>query len=82
MDKDTQKELRSLRLAMQPLTRRFGSLWGIFLLGIVQGVGVVIGATLIVIMVGWFVNLLGLIPGLENLASAIGELLDYAATRR
>lgn len=82
MDLETKNEFRRLSESMKPLSRRFGSIWGIFILGIVQGIGVVVGATLFVIVVSWFINLLGLVPGLEHLADTIRELLDYAAQRR
>lgn len=82
MDKETRSELKKLRLAMHPLSMRFGSLWNIFVLGMIQGVGVVVGATVLVLIVSWFVSFLGLIPGLEHIATTIQNLLDYAAEHR
>lgn len=86
MDKDTtkelQKELVRIRLSLKPLIRRFGSWHRVFLLGVIQGMGVVVGATALVIFVSWFVSVLGLVPGLGDLAESIQELLNYAAERR
>lgn len=82
MDEETKEELKKLRLAMSPLSMRFGSLWNIFVLGLIQGVGVVVGATILILLISWFVSFLGLIPGLEHLAESIQRLLDYAAERR
>lgn len=49
-----------------------------FLMGIMQGMGVVLGSIFAVTLLGWVLSLLGFIPGLTDVAVYLSELADKA----
>jgi MFS family permease len=48
-----------------------------FYMGIMQGMGVVVGSLLAVILLGWLLHIFGLIPGLKD----VTEYLQDASSR-
>lgn len=49
-----------------------------FISGMLRGAGVIIGATLLVIVAGFFLRLAGVLPGLAGIAEIILEAFDRA----
>lgn len=52
-----------------------------FLNGIVYGAGAFVGGILAIAIIGWILNVLGIIPGLSELAEYIRSLLAQLPSR-
>lgn len=50
------------------VNQRLGSYWSALLKGLLYGLGTVIGAGLALILIGWFLNVIGVIPGVKQVA--------------
>lgn len=47
-----------------------------FVNGVLYGAGIVIGTLTAVVLVGWLLSILGVIPGFDILAQKLGEVLQ------
>ena len=52
-----------------------------FLMGTIKGMGAIIGAIVLILMGGWLLKIMGVIPGLEELSVTILEAYDAARLR-
>lgn len=62
------KEIQNLNENIQNLNSRMNSPWLSFLKGILTGFGSVLGAGLAIILIGWFLNVIGVIPAFQKQA--------------
>ena len=68
LDNLRDKKLEELNENLAGINRRMGNLWFAFGKGLLTGLGSVLGAGLAVILIGWFLNVIGVIPALQNTA--------------
>ena len=71
-------EVSLLRQSIDKSVRLFS--WGnMFIGGMFRGAGIIAGATLFVILAGWFLKLMGFLPGLSDVAEYILDAFNKAS---
>lgn len=73
-------ELKNLREQMEKFSRYY-TVKNMFLGGIMRGMGILVGATLLVLVGGVLLNLVGLLPGLSDVVVVISDAFDRAKLR-
>lgn len=63
------KKLDDLNHNLEGINRKLGNYWFAFGKGILTGFGSVLGAGLAIILIGWFLNVIGVIPALSHTAT-------------
>ncbi len=71
------KELRNLRKGLKDHSKYFTAL-PMFVGGMLRGAGIIVGATLLVLLGGTLLGLLGLLPGLEDIVATILDAFERA----
>ena len=69
LDQIKDKKLEELNKNLEGINSRMGNLWFAFGKGLLTGLGSVLGAGIAVILIGWFLNVIGVIPALQNSAT-------------
>ena len=77
MDQQTQEEAKKVEALLDEIksntqARPSKSFYN----GMLQGAGIVLGTIVAVVLVGWLLSILGVIPGVSELAQTFGEILD------
>ncbi len=62
------KKLDDLNQNLAGINTKMGSYWLAIGRGILSGFGYVLGAGIAIILIGWFLNVIGVIPALNNTA--------------
>lgn len=62
----SEQRLDELNKNLAGINRKLGNHWFAFGKGLLYGLGSVIGAGLALILIGWFLNVIGVIPALKN----------------
>jgi hypothetical protein len=62
------KKLDELNQNLAGINSKLGNLWFAFGKGLLTGLGSVLGAGIAIILIGWFLNVIGVIPALSNTA--------------
>lgn len=68
LDQIKDKRLEELNKNLADINSKLGNFWFAFGKGLLTGFGSVLGAGLAVILIGWFLNIVGVIPALQNTA--------------
>lgn len=74
MNNISEKEFREFNQNLSDLNRRLGSVWLNLLKGLVTGFGSVLGAGIAIILIGWFLNVIGVIPAFQRQAEEWREV--------
>lgn len=69
-------EIKNLNVNIQKLNQRFGSIWLALGKGFIGGLGSVLGAGLAIIIIGWFLNVIGVIPAFQKQAEQWRQVFD------
>ena len=69
IDPELKTELDKLNRTLVGIFHKTESLWRAFVRGVLQGLGSVLGVVLAVLIIGWILNVMGVIPGLRQQAS-------------
>lgn len=69
LDQIKDKKLEELNANLAGLNKKLGNMWFALGKGLLTGFGSVIGAGLAVILIGWFLNVIGVIPALRESAN-------------
>jgi hypothetical protein len=69
LDQLKEKKIEELNKNLEGINHRMGNLWFAFGKGLLTGLGSVLGAGIAVILIGWFLNVIGVIPALQNTAN-------------
>lgn len=65
----SEKEIQNLNENIQKLNQRLNSPFLAFFKGILTGLGSVLGAGIAIILIGWFLNVIGVIPAFREQAN-------------
>jgi len=77
------KDLKDIKEELEEIKERTGGYQRSFVSGILYGAGWIIGGIFAIVLIGWFLSIIGLIPGLGNLSSYIHQAVDqFNAARR
>lgn len=68
LDQLKDKRLEELNTNLAGINNRLGNLWFAFGKGLLTGLGSVLGAGVAIILIGWFLNVIGVIPALSDTA--------------
>jgi hypothetical protein len=68
LDQLKDKRLEEINQNLSEINRKMGNFWFAFGRGLLTGLGSVIGAGVAIILIGWFLNVIGVIPALRNTA--------------
>ena len=68
MNNISEKEFREFNQNLQNLNYRLNSPWLSLFKGLVTGFGSVLGAGIAIILIGWFLNVIGVIPAFQKQA--------------
>ncbi len=66
LDQLKEKKLEELNTNLAGINNRLGNLWFAFGKGLLTGLGSVLGAGIAIILIGWFLNVIGVIPALSE----------------
>ena len=70
------EQLAEIKTDLEDLKHLTGSSKEWFVRGILQGAGAIIGSILMLIALGWFLSIIGVIPGAAEIANFIRGYLD------
>lgn len=75
------KGLRSLERIERDLEELKGNPRRTFLNGILYGAGAFVGGILAILLIGWTLSILGIIPGFEELEEQLGDTYESVRSR-
>jgi hypothetical protein len=55
--------------------------WQMFVQGLWRAVGYLVGLVLAIAIIGWFLNIIGLVPALSTFSQNMQEILNIARTK-
>ncbi len=67
-------DMRELNQNIQKLNKSMGSFWVGLVRGLFTGFGSVLGAGLAILLIGWFLNVIGVIPAFQKQAEQWREV--------
>ena len=76
IDPELEKNLEKIENKLSHLDRETTGTWRTLWHGVVYGAGYVIGAIIIIIVVGWILNIVGVIPVLAHQAAEFRTALQ------
>lgn len=76
LDQLKDKRLEELNKNLEGINNRMGNLWFAFGRGVLTGFGSVIGAGVAIIIIGWFLNVIGVIPALKETSDQWRQVLQ------
>lgn len=66
LDQLKDKRLEEINANLEGINKKLGSYWTAFGKGLLYGLGSVLGAGIAIIIIGWFLNVIGVIPALRS----------------
>jgi hypothetical protein len=80
MDEDLAGHLARVERKLDAIQSNTRTTWRELLLaGLLRGVGVVVGGALAIVLVGWGLAVLGIIPGAEDIAEYLAQVFENVA---
>jgi hypothetical protein len=76
------RQLKEIKKELSEIKERTADPKRVFLNGVLYGAGALIGGIVAVALIGWVLNILGIIPGLNELADYGRSLMDELPSRR
>ena len=80
IDPELKSHLETIEKELIEIRKSSTSLMSSLSRGLVYGMGYVIGAVLIVLLVGWILNIVGVIPALSSQVTEFREALERVST--
>ena len=74
--KEGLKQLKKIEGQLDDLNDATWSWSGWFVRGLWQGAGIVVGTIVAVVLLGWLLSLLGIVPGFSEIADYIGRATE------
>jgi hypothetical protein len=67
------KRLKNIEGELEDIKENTGGKWRWFLRGVLQGAGIIVGTIIAATALGWFLSILGVVPG-------FGDMAEYLRT--
>ncbi|MCF7844028.1 hypothetical protein K9M47_03990 [Candidatus Gracilibacteria bacterium] len=77
IDPELKKHLQNIEKEVRELKEASTGLKSTLIRGLVYGAGYVIGAVIIVVLIGWILNIVGIIPVFNSQVTEFREALDH-----
>lgn len=68
IDPELKKELDAINRNLVGIFHKTESIWRAFVRGLLHGIGSIAGIVIALLLVGWILNAMGIIPGLKSQA--------------
>jgi hypothetical protein len=81
-DEKELRQLREIKKELSEIKERSSDIKRTFLHGVLYGAGALVGGILAVALIGWVLNILGIIPGFGELADYGRSLMEQLPSRR
>ncbi len=78
IEPELKKHLENIEGELKGIKHKIGSTGSVLWRGIVSGAGYVVGAALILVVIGWILNIVGVIPAFQKYANDFRQVLDNA----
>jgi hypothetical protein len=81
---DTEKneaDVSEIKRHLARIDRALNSSWRSFLRGTFQGLGSIVGATIIILIIGWILNVIGVIPEFKEYVDDFKVMLQDLRSR-
>lgn len=75
------QQLKEIKKELSKIQERTASPKQAFIHGILYGAGALVGGILAVVLIGWVLNVLGIIPGFGELAEYLSSLMGELPRR-
>ena len=66
IDSELKTELEKIDRNLVGIFHKTESLWRAFVRGVLHGIGSILGVVLAVMIIGWILNILGILPGFKK----------------
>jgi uncharacterized membrane protein YkgB len=66
IDPELETDLKKIENELSQMDKESTSIWRTLWRGCVYGAGYILGAVVIIVVVGWILNIIGVIPALSN----------------
>lgn len=76
MEPELKTELEKINRTLVGIFHKTDSLWRAFARGVLQGMGSIVGVTLALVVIGWILNSIGVIPAFREQAKEWQSTLD------
>lgn len=76
LDPNLENHLAHIENEVTEMRKKTLSTWRIFWHGIVYGAGYVVGAAIIIVVIGWILNIVGVIPALSRQVTEFRTALE------
>ncbi len=77
IDPELKKNLRKIENELSHMDKASSGTWHTLWRGCVYGAGYIIGAITIIVVVGWILNIIGVIPALSEQVNAFRTALEH-----
>ena len=74
MEPELKTELEKINRSLVSIVHKTESIWRAFVRGLVHGIGSVLGVVAAVLLIGWILNTMGIIPGLKEQATKLQNM--------
>ncbi len=74
--------LQELNENLDQINRKLGNVWFSFFKGVLTGFGSILGAGLAIIIIGWILNIVGVIPAFQRQATEWRDIFRQSQTDR
>jgi len=80
-ENDLNKNVSEINDHVAQISRKVGGSWLALWRGILTGFGYIIGALIAVIIIGWVLNIVGVIPAFKNQVESLKNTFQQAQTQ-
>jgi hypothetical protein len=82
LDQDKDKKLAEIEATLEDIHKILKpSRWEMFVQGLWRAAGYLVGLGLTILIIGWILNIMGLIPFLKDFSESMREILNIARTK-
>ena len=75
IDPELKEHLEKIEDEIIHMRKKSTSIWNALWIGIVYGAGYIVGVVLLIVIVGWILNIFGFIPAINRLAEELSAAL-------
>ena len=74
-------DISEIKRHLARIDKALNSSWRSFLRGTFQGLGSIIGATIVIVFIGWIFNVIGIIPEFKEYVEEFRAMLQAVSSR-